>query len=102
METYWNLEKTQILHQLFNRGDSIEEIAEILERSTQSVRIKLAKEGLLKSSPKTKRIPKEVLAENITNIVGPLPNILKLNYGELEALLSVLEKCVWNLCSKAL
>lgn len=94
METYWNLTKTQTLHQLFNKGVSIEEIAKTLERSTQSVRIKLAKEGLLKSTPKTKRIPKEVLAEKIESIVGSIPNILKLNYQELEALLSVLEKCV--------
>jgi transposase-like protein len=92
METYWNLEKTQTLHQLFNNGDSIEEIASILERSTHSVRIKLAKEGLLKSTPITKRIPKETLALSIKSIVGPLPNILKLNYSELETLLSVLEK----------
>lgn len=90
METYWNLEKTQELHRLFNENHTIERIAEVLERSTQSVRIKLAKEGLLKTAPKTKRIPKETLAENIVSIVGPLPNILKLNYQELQSILDAL------------
>jgi len=90
METYWNLEKTQELHRLFNDNHTIEEISETLNRSTQSIRIKLSKEGLLKSAPKLKRIPKETLAENITNIVGPLPNILKLNYSELESILDTL------------
>lgn len=90
METYWNLEKTQELHRLFNEGESVESIAEVLERSTQSVRIKLAKEGLLKTVPKTKRIPKETLAENIVSMTGPLPNILKLNYNELQSILDAL------------
>lgn len=90
METYWNLEKTQELHNLFNKGESVESIAEVLERSTQSVRIKLSKEGLLKTVPKTKRIPKEVLAEKITDVTGPLPNILKLNYNELQSILDAL------------
>ena len=90
METYWNLEKTQELHNLFNSGRTVEEISEILNRSTQSIRIKLAKEGLLKSPPKLKRIPKETLAEKITDATGPLPNILKLNYSELESILSAL------------
>ena len=58
METYWNLEKTQHLHRLFNDNHTVEEISQLLSRSIQSVKIKLAKEGLLKTVPKTKRIPK--------------------------------------------
>ena len=97
---YWDIETTLKAIELYNTGFSIEEIASALDRTSRSVIVKLAKEGVYNKPSNTKRLRKEEILSRIC-VLLELENssldTLKLGtHEQLTLLLNSLQKTLEN------
>lgn len=97
---YWDIESTLKAIELYNNDFSIEEIAEALDRTSRSVIVKLAKEGVYNKPQNTKRLRKEEILWRICVLLelkqSSLDTLKLGTHEQLTLLLSSLQKALEN------
>lgn len=99
---YWDIETTLKAIELYNNGFSIEEIAEALNRTSRSVIVKLAKEGVYSKPQNVKRLRKEEILEKICELLelekSSLDTLKLATHEQLTLLLTSLTKLLEKQC----
>lgn len=106
MTTYWDISTTCTAIEMYKNGVSPEEIAERLNRTTRSVVVKLAKEGVYNKKESTTRLKKEDLVcavESLLNLdTGVLVSLKSGTHESLNALYNALKSKLETHCKNTL